>query len=167
MTLATPVRSRHLGMILPHPLFFSHSLVSLTLSRTGSHPQRIALGDWRAAKTVMQVHGQEERGRKSVKSTGISVLLASNIDGIPFSLFLPISPSSSLHVLSSAVAVCCTMDYLNAGLDAVQSRLAWVATDPFDWKLFLQVSSWTVCLFESYLLYVHSSYFFETVSGVL
>ncbi|KAI0710875.1 peptidase family M48-domain-containing protein [Earliella scabrosa] len=44
------------------------------------------------------------------------------------------------------------MDYLNAGLDAVQSRQAWVATDPFDWKLFLQVSSWTVCLFESYLL---------------
>ncbi len=46
------------------------------------------------------------------------------------------------------------MDYLNVGLDAVQSRLAWVATDPYDWKLFLQVSSWAVCLFESYLLYV-------------
>ncbi|KAI1784835.1 peptidase family M48-domain-containing protein [Ganoderma leucocontextum] len=44
------------------------------------------------------------------------------------------------------------MDYLNAGLDLVQSRLAWVATDPFDWKLYLQVSSWGVCLFESYLL---------------
>ena len=27
------------------------------------------------------------------------------------------------------------MDYLNAGLDAVQSRLAWVATDPFDWPV--------------------------------
>ena len=48
------------------------------------------------------------------------------------------------------------MDFLNAGLDLVQSRLAWVATDPFDWKLYLQVSSWGVCLFESYLLYVSS-----------
>ena len=48
------------------------------------------------------------------------------------------------------------MDYLNAGLDLVQSRLAWVATDPFDWKLYLQVSSWGVCLFESYLLYASS-----------
>lgn len=45
------------------------------------------------------------------------------------------------------------MDYLNAGLDAVQNRLAWVSTDPFDWKLYLQASSWAVCLFESYLLY--------------
>ncbi|TBU22859.1 peptidase family M48-domain-containing protein [Dichomitus squalens] len=44
------------------------------------------------------------------------------------------------------------MDYLNAGLDLVQSRLAWVATDPFDWKLYLQLTSWGVCLFESYLL---------------
>ncbi|KAM5531434.1 hypothetical protein V8D89_014891 [Ganoderma adspersum] len=44
------------------------------------------------------------------------------------------------------------MDYLNAGLDLVQSRLAWVATDSFNWKLYLQVSSWGVCLFESYLL---------------
>ena len=46
------------------------------------------------------------------------------------------------------------MDYLNAGLDAVQSQLAWVATEPFDWKFYLQISSWGVCLFESYLLYV-------------
>ena len=44
------------------------------------------------------------------------------------------------------------MDFLNAGLDLVQSRLAWVATDTFNWKLYLQVSSWGVCLFESYLL---------------
>ena len=47
------------------------------------------------------------------------------------------------------------MDYVNAGLDAVQTRLAWVATDPVDWKLYLQVSSWAVCLFESYLLYAY------------
>ncbi|KAI0700811.1 peptidase family M48-domain-containing protein [Cerioporus squamosus] len=44
------------------------------------------------------------------------------------------------------------MDYLNAGLDVVHGYFAWVATDPFDWKLFLQVSSWGVCLFESSLL---------------
>ena len=48
------------------------------------------------------------------------------------------------------------MDFLNAGLDLVQSRLAWVATDPFDWKLYLQLTSWGVCLFESYLLYACS-----------
>lgn len=48
------------------------------------------------------------------------------------------------------------MDYLNAGLDVVHKYFAWVATDPFDWKLFLQVSSWGVCLFESMLLYAHS-----------
>ncbi|KAI0631482.1 peptidase family M48-domain-containing protein [Trametes polyzona] len=41
---------------------------------------------------------------------------------------------------------------LNSGLDAVQARLAWVATDAVDWKLYLQVCSWSVCLFESYLL---------------
>lgn len=46
------------------------------------------------------------------------------------------------------------MEYLNNGLDAVQTRLAWVATDSVDWKLYLQLSSWGVCLFESYLLLV-------------
>ena len=51
------------------------------------------------------------------------------------------------------------MDFLNAGLDLVQSRLAWVATETFDWKLCLQLSSWGVCLFESYLLYALSSAF--------
>ena len=48
------------------------------------------------------------------------------------------------------------MDFLNAGLDLIQSQLAWVATEPFDWKLYLQLSSWGVCLFESYLLYACS-----------
>ena len=51
------------------------------------------------------------------------------------------------------------MDYLNAGLDAVQSQLAWVSTEPFDWKLYLQISSWGVCLWESYLLYAPFSPF--------
>ncbi|KAI9068966.1 hypothetical protein FKP32DRAFT_1587294 [Trametes sanguinea] len=41
---------------------------------------------------------------------------------------------------------------LNAGLDAIQARLSWVTTDAIDWKFYLQVCSWTVCLFESYLL---------------
>ncbi|KAI0821770.1 peptidase family M48-domain-containing protein [Trametes gibbosa] len=41
---------------------------------------------------------------------------------------------------------------LNTGLDAVQARLAWVATDTVNWKFYLQVCSWSVCLFESYLL---------------
>ena len=44
------------------------------------------------------------------------------------------------------------MGYLNMGLDALQTRLAWVATDSIDWKFYLQVCSWSVCLFESYLL---------------
>lgn len=44
------------------------------------------------------------------------------------------------------------MEFLNAGLDAVQRRLAFVAVEPIDWKLYLQACSWGVCLFESYLL---------------
>lgn len=53
----------------------------------------------------------------------------------------------SLNMLGNA------LDLLNTGLDAVQARLAWVATDAVDWKFYLQVCSWSVCLFESYLLY--------------
>jgi STE24 endopeptidase len=44
------------------------------------------------------------------------------------------------------------MDILHAQLDALQSRLAFVSVDPIDWKLYVQVFSWTVTLFESYLL---------------
>ena len=46
------------------------------------------------------------------------------------------------------------MDLLHTQLDIVQRRLAFVATDPIDWKFYVQVFSWGVCFFESYLLYV-------------
>ncbi|KAL4254180.1 CAAX prenyl protease [Abortiporus biennis] len=44
------------------------------------------------------------------------------------------------------------MDFLYSQLAVVQRPLAFVATDPIDWKLYVQAFSWTVCLFESYLL---------------
>ncbi|KAJ3550514.1 hypothetical protein NM688_g5060 [Phlebia brevispora] len=44
------------------------------------------------------------------------------------------------------------MEFLNEGLATVQHRLAFVATDPIDWKFYVQVFSWGVCAFESYLL---------------
>ena len=47
-----------------------------------------------------------------------------------------------------------TMDILHSQLAALQQRLSFVATDPIDWKCYVQVSSWAITLFESYLLYV-------------
>ncbi|KAI0804709.1 metalloendopeptidase [Irpex lacteus] len=44
------------------------------------------------------------------------------------------------------------MEFLHAQLATVQRQLAFVATDPIDWKTYVQAFSWTVCLFESYLL---------------
>ncbi|OCH91553.1 hypothetical protein OBBRIDRAFT_774956 [Obba rivulosa] len=44
------------------------------------------------------------------------------------------------------------MDFLHTQLGALQRQLAFVAVDPIDWKTYVQVSSWAVCLFESYLL---------------
>ncbi|KAI0699019.1 peptidase family M48-domain-containing protein [Cytidiella melzeri] len=44
------------------------------------------------------------------------------------------------------------MDFLHAQLATVQKQLAFVSTDPVDWKTYVQAFSWTVCLFESYLL---------------
>ncbi|KAG5650064.1 hypothetical protein H0H81_000899 [Sphagnurus paluster] len=44
------------------------------------------------------------------------------------------------------------MDLLHTGLSSVQRQLAFVSTDPIDWKLYVQAFSWTVTLFESYLL---------------
>ncbi|KAI6141648.1 peptidase family M48-domain-containing protein [Pisolithus tinctorius] len=44
------------------------------------------------------------------------------------------------------------MDVLHSGLAALQQKLSFVATDPIDWKFFVQGSSWVVTLFESYLL---------------
>ncbi|KAL4066613.1 peptidase family M48-domain-containing protein [Scleroderma citrinum] len=44
------------------------------------------------------------------------------------------------------------MDILHSQLATLQQRLSFVATDPIDWKFYVQVSSWAVTLFESYLL---------------
>lgn len=46
------------------------------------------------------------------------------------------------------------MDFLHVQLATVQKQLAFVSTDPIDWKTYVQACSWAVCLFESYLLYV-------------
>ena len=46
------------------------------------------------------------------------------------------------------------MDFLHVQLATVQKQLAFVSTDPIDWKSYVQACSWAVCLFESYLLYV-------------
>lgn len=45
-----------------------------------------------------------------------------------------------------------TMDFLHHQLARVEHNLAWVKTNDVDWKLYIQVFSWSVCLFESYLL---------------
>ena len=47
-----------------------------------------------------------------------------------------------------------TMDILHSQLAALQQRLSFDATDPIDWKCYVQVSSWEITVFESYLLYV-------------
>ncbi|KAJ7640425.1 peptidase family M48-domain-containing protein [Mycena polygramma] len=44
------------------------------------------------------------------------------------------------------------MDLLHSQLAKVQHQLAFVSVDPIDWKLYVQVTSWAVTLFESYLL---------------
>ncbi|KAJ7152959.1 peptidase family M48-domain-containing protein [Mycena filopes] len=44
------------------------------------------------------------------------------------------------------------MDLLHSQLTRVQHQLAFVAVDPIDWKLYVQLISWAVTLFESYLL---------------
>ncbi|TFK38419.1 metalloendopeptidase [Crucibulum laeve] len=44
------------------------------------------------------------------------------------------------------------MDVLHSQLNNIQRRLAFVATDPIDWKFYVQAFSWSVTLFESYLL---------------
>jgi STE24 endopeptidase len=47
------------------------------------------------------------------------------------------------------------MDLLHSQLAVLQQKLAFVATDPIDWKFYVQACSWGVTLFESYLLSVH------------
>jgi hypothetical protein len=46
------------------------------------------------------------------------------------------------------------MDFLHSQLARVQQQLAFVSVDPIDWKFYVQVFSWAVTLFESYLLCV-------------
>lgn len=47
-----------------------------------------------------------------------------------------------------------TMDLLHGFVKNVQRRLAFVSVSPVDWKFYVQSFSWSVTLFESYLLYV-------------
>ena len=47
------------------------------------------------------------------------------------------------------------MDILHTQLTAIQHKLAFVQTDPIDWRYYVLVFSWGICLFESYLLYAH------------
>lgn len=49
------------------------------------------------------------------------------------------------------------MDLLHSQLAALQQKLSFVATDPIDWKFYVQAFSWGVTLFESYLLSVYFS----------
>ncbi|KAK2464946.1 hypothetical protein APHAL10511_003022 [Amanita phalloides] len=44
------------------------------------------------------------------------------------------------------------MDFLHTQLKVIQQELSFVATDPIDWKYYVQVFSWAVTLFESYLI---------------
>jgi STE24 endopeptidase len=45
------------------------------------------------------------------------------------------------------------MDILHTQLNNIQRHLAFVAVDDIDWKFYVQLFSWSVTLFESYLLY--------------
>ena len=45
------------------------------------------------------------------------------------------------------------MDILHTQLNNIQRHLAFVAVDDIDWKFYVQLFSWSVSLFESYLLY--------------
>jgi hypothetical protein len=49
------------------------------------------------------------------------------------------------------------MDILHTQLTAIQNKLAFVQTDPIDWRYYVLVFSWGICLFESYLLYAYPS----------
>ena len=53
------------------------------------------------------------------------------------------------------------MDILHTQLNTIQRQLAFVSVKEINWKLYVQLFSWSVTLFESYLLY--SSFFFVWV----
>jgi len=66
----------------------------------------------------------------------------------------PSKGSPSSHPIHSEQEQGKAMDILHTQLAALQQRLSFVATDPIDWKFYVQVSSWAVALFETYLLCV-------------
>lgn len=45
-----------------------------------------------------------------------------------------------------------TMDFLHSNLAAIQHKLAFVAVEPINWKFYVQSFSWSVTLWECYLL---------------
>ena len=49
------------------------------------------------------------------------------------------------------------MDILHSQLASLQRHLAFVSVEPIDWKFYVQASSWAFAIFESYLLFVHST----------
>ena len=44
------------------------------------------------------------------------------------------------------------MDILHSQVNNIQRHLAFVAVDDIDWRFYIQLFSWSVSLFESYLL---------------
>jgi hypothetical protein len=52
------------------------------------------------------------------------------------------------------------MDILHTQLGAIQHRLAFVQEDPIDWRTYVLIFSWGICIFESYLLYVYAAVLF-------
>ena len=60
-----------------------------------------------------------------------------------------------------------SMDLLHTQLAALQHQLSFVATEPIDWKFYVQACSWAVTLFESYLLSVTSSAFFFHTNNII
>lgn len=57
------------------------------------------------------------------------------------------------------------MEFIHHQVALVEKQLAFVTTDPVDWKTYVQAFSWGVCLFESYLLY--AVLIFEHMSFIL
>jgi len=50
------------------------------------------------------------------------------------------------------------MDVWHTQLYGIQQKLSLVATESINWKFYVQIFSWVVTLFESYLMYVLSLY---------
>jgi STE24 endopeptidase len=59
------------------------------------------------------------------------------------------------------------MDILHTQLGAIQHRLAFVQEDPIDWRTYVLIFSWGICIFESYLLYVYAAVLFSLTYSLL